>query len=78
MTTQHTPTQIGEAAELSIFYVTPDGTWLRINWTDTETQKFSAFDEESYEEYEIEFSSVTEENPHFEMLTRYTFIGEES
>ena len=64
----YTIQQIKAAAELSCFYVTPEGLWLRMQATDGE--QIYAYDEDRGEEYVIPYSEITEEIPHFEMLMR--------
>lgn len=58
------------AAEQACFYVTPLGTWLRMQWCEVDTGKFCAMDEDSGEEYVFSFNEITEDNPHFEKLER--------
>lgn len=64
--------QVANMAEGACFYVTPDGLWLRMLYCEMNEGYFQALDEESYEEYRIEFEDVAqeEEKPHFEKLIR--------
>ena len=64
--------QVAAMAEQACFYVTPIGTWLRIEWCDLEgAGKFCALDESSGEDYIITFDEVAEnDDPHFEKLVR--------
>ena len=50
--------QVAQMAELACFYVDPAGKWLRMDYCDMEEGYFQCHDEESYEEYRIEFSDV--------------------
>lgn len=76
---KYTADQIATAAKNSCFYVDPSGLWLRIVYTDIDEGYFCAEDEDSGEEYHIEFSDVAEEeNPHFEELTRVNIAQAES
>ena len=59
--------QVKQMAELACFYVTPQGLWLRMQFC--EEDYFQALDENSGEEYDIEYQYVSEdEDPHFEAL----------
>ena len=67
--TKVTAEQVKKMADLACFYVTPQGLWLRMQFC--EAEYFNAVDEDSGEEYDIEYADVAEEeNPHFEELTR--------
>ena len=68
---KHTVDQIANAAMEACFYVTPEGRWLRILYTEIDKGYFQAQDEDSGEECKITFAEVVEEeNPHFEELIR--------
>lgn len=68
---KYTEDQIADVAEKACFYVTPAGTWLRMQWCDMEDGKFMATDEDTGEDYELTFEDVAnEDEPHFEQLTR--------
>lgn len=51
--------QIADMAERACFYVDPSGKWLRMDFCDMESGYFQCHDEESYEEYAIDFEEVT-------------------
>jgi hypothetical protein len=51
--------QIADMAEGACFYVTPEGLWLRMDFCDMEEGYFQCHDEESFEEYRVEFDEVT-------------------
>lgn len=55
----HTIDQIADMAELACFYVTPAGLWLRMDFCEMDEGYFQAHDEDSGEEYRIEFSDIT-------------------
>ena len=66
----YTPEQIGKAAELACFYVTPAGLWRRMDYTQLEEGTFGCHDEDSGEEYVIEFDELVNDDVHFEQLTK--------
>jgi hypothetical protein len=71
---KYTAEQIGKAAEQACFYVTPAGTWLRMQWTDMDEGTFMATDEDSGEDFTFTFAELEgDEAPHFEELTRMEF-----
>lgn len=66
---KYTEDQIADLAERATFYVTPTGQWLRIDYCDMDEGYFLAHDEESHEEYRIDFMDVTfEEQERFHAL----------
>lgn len=68
---KYTEDQIANTAELSTFYVTPDGLWLRIEYCDMDEGYFQCIDESSFEEYRFNFAEIAEdEDPEFHQLTR--------
>ena len=68
---KYTIKQVGEMAAKACFYVTPEGQYLRMQWTDMAEALFCATDEDSGEDFLVTFEEVVEEdNPHFEQLTR--------
>ena len=72
-----TKEQIAQAAEEACFYVTPEGLWLRMQYTSIDEGYFYALDEDSGEEYRIEFDDMLEvEDPHFEHLVKTIPAGE--
>jgi hypothetical protein len=63
--------QIARAALLSMFYVRPDGLWLRILFVDLDEEYLQGLDEDRGEEYEVSFAEIAAEaDPHFEQLQR--------
>ncbi len=58
--TKPTAKRIAAAADLSCFYVTPAGTWLRIQYCDMGDGVFGAMDENSFEEYRFSFDELAE------------------
>ena len=72
-TVNPTKDQIGSAVEQACFYVTPMGTWLRIQWVSVEGKKFCVENEDTGDEFVYAFSEINEENPHFEKLVRINF-----
>ncbi len=71
--TKWTVKQISDAAELACFYVTEDGLWLRMQFTDLDEGYFCAMDEDTGEDYRIEFEELLDvEDPHFEHLVKMT------
>ena len=69
-TTKYTVDQIADAAEKACFYVTTAGLWLRMDFCDMDEGYFQAHDEESFEEYRIEFEELVDEDVHFEQLAK--------
>ena len=69
---KYTVDQIANAAELACFYVTPEGLWLRMQYCDMSEGAFSALDEDSGEEYVIEFTDLVDEDVNFHELTKMT------
>lgn len=68
---KYTAEQIGKAAKRACFYITPGGKWLRIQYCDMPEGKFMATDEDTGADTEFTFADVaTEDDPHFEQLTR--------
>jgi len=68
---KYTEDQIADMAERATFYVTPEGKWLRIDYCEMDEGYFQAHDEESLEEYRIEFMDVT-----FEGAERFHELNE--
>lgn len=65
--------QIADMAEMACFYVDPSGKWLRMDFCDMESGFFQCHDEESFEEYAINFDDVTLEGKEkFYELTEMT------
>jgi hypothetical protein len=63
--------KICDMAQRACFYVTPEGLWLRMDYTDSDEGSFWCHDEESGEEYSIPFAEVTFEGSEcFWELTR--------
>lgn len=50
--------QIADMAEKACFYVTPEGQWLRMDYSDMESGFFVCHDEETFMEYSINFDDV--------------------
>jgi len=67
---KYTPEQIGKAAELACFYVTPSGLWLRMDYVMLEEGRFGCHNEDNGEEYGIEFSEIVDDDVHFEQLVK--------
>ena len=62
--------QIARAAELSMFYVRPDGLWLRILYIDPDEGYLQGMDD-NRGEYAVTFEEIAAEaDPHFEQLQR--------
>ncbi len=55
----YTEDQVADIAQRACFYITPSGAWLRIDYCDLDEGYFQVHDEESGEEYRIEFMDVT-------------------
>ena len=55
-----TAQRIAAVAELACFYVTPAGTWLRMQYCDMGDGVFVAMDEHSFEEYRFAFVELAE------------------
>ena len=67
----YTPEQIAAAAKDATFYVTPEGDWLRIQYTELAGSYFLALDENTGEEYRIYFDEIAEDHdPEFHHLVR--------
>ena len=63
--------QIARAAELSTFYVRPDGLWLRILYINPDEGYLQGLDEERGDEYAVTFEEIAAQaDPHFEQLQR--------
>ena len=70
-----TEDQIAKTSELSTFYVTEEGTWLRILYTSFEEGYFLAMDEDTGEEFDFLFSDVAKlEDPEFHHLVRLPVV----
>ena len=67
---KYTVDQIANAAEKACFYVTPEGLWLRVQYCDMDEGYLQGLDEDSGEEYRIEFDDLVSEDVHFEQLTK--------
>jgi hypothetical protein len=60
--------EIADIAELSCFYVMPDGLWLRIDYTNLDEGYIGCHDEDSGEEYAIDFDEIKETGGKFFQL----------
>lgn len=69
---RYTEDQIADAAEKACFYVTPDGLWLRMQYTSTDEGYFAAIDEDSGEEYRFDFVDLVYDEPEFHKLVKMT------
>ena len=68
--------QIVRAAELSTFYVRPDGLWLRILFVEPGEGYLQGLDEDRGDEYAVTFAEIAEEeDPHFEQLQRVSIAA---
>lgn len=67
---RYTVDQIADAAEKACFYVTPGGLWLRMDFCDMDSGYFQAHDEDSGEEYRIEFSELVYDDVEFHKLEK--------
>ena len=67
---KYTSEQIGKAAELACFYVTPTAQWLRMDYTHFADGIFGCTDEETGNEYVFEFSELVDDDVHFEQLVK--------
>ncbi len=69
---KYTVDQIADAAKGACFYVTPNGLWLRMQWTDTDDGTFTAMDEDRGEDYKFNFEEMIEagEDPVFHHLVK--------
>lgn len=65
-----TEDQIANTAEQACFYVTPSGVWLRMDFCDMDEGYFQAHDEDSGEEYRIDFVDLVYETPEFHKLVQ--------
>jgi hypothetical protein len=70
---EYTVKQISDAAEGACFYVTPNGQWLRMQYTEVSEGHFVAMDEESGEDYTFRFEDMVDEPVHFEHIVRTEF-----
>jgi hypothetical protein len=50
--------EIADIAELSCFYVMSDGLWLRIDYTDLDEGYIGCHNEDSGDEYAINFTDI--------------------
>ena len=57
--TKPTLNQVAMMAEKACFYTQPDGRVLRILYCDSDSLYFQAIDEDSCEEFSIDFEDVT-------------------
>ena len=63
--------QVARAAELSTFYVHPDGLWLRILFVEPGDGYLQGLDEDRGDEYAVTFEEIAAQaDPHFEQLQR--------
>ena len=63
--------QIVRAAELSTYYVRPDGLWLRIQFVEHSGGYLQGLDEDRGDEYAVTFEEIAAQaDPHFEQLQR--------
>ena len=68
--------QIACAAERSMFYVRPDGLWLRILYIEPSEGYLQGMDENSGEEYAVPFEEIAAQaDPHFEELQRVSIAN---
>lgn len=68
--------QIARAAELSTFYVRPDGLWLRILFVKPGEGYLQGLDEERGDEYAVTFEEIAAQaDPHFEQLQRVSIAN---
>ena len=68
--------QIACAAEQSMFYVRPDGLWLRILYIEPSEGYLQGMDENSGEEYAVPFEEIAAQaDPHFEELQRVSIAN---
>ena len=68
--------QIADAAELSMFYVRPDGLWLRILYINPDEGYLQGLDEDRGDEYAVTFEEIAAElDPHFEQLQRVSIAN---
>ena len=68
--------QIARAAELSMFYVRPDGVWLRILFVEPSEGYLQGLDEDRGDEYAVTFEEIAAElDPHFEQLQRVSIAN---
>ena len=68
--------QIVRAAELSTFYVRPDGLWLRILFVEPGEGYLQGLDEDRGDEYAVTFEEIAEQaDPHFEQLQRVSIAA---
>lgn len=71
----YTEDQIAKTSELSTFYVTEEGIWMRILYTSFEEGYFLAMDEDTGEELDFSFSEVAKrEEPEFHHLVRLPIV----
>lgn len=77
---KYTIDQIATAAKGACFYVTPEGLWLRMQYCDMDEGTFMATDEDSGEDYSIDFEAIVAagEEPEFHHLTRTVISVKES
>lgn len=69
---KYTVDQIADAAESACFYITPGGVWLRMQTCDMDNGTFCALNEDSGEEYMIEFEDMVDEDIRFMGLAPIT------
>ena len=68
--------QIADAAELSMFYVRPDGVWLRILFVEPSEGYLQGLDEDRGDEYAVTFEEIAAQaEPHFEQLQRVSIAN---
>ena len=68
--------QIADAAELSMFYVRPDGLWLCILYINPDEGYLQGLDEDRGDEYAVTFEEIAAElDPHFEQLQRVSIAN---
>jgi hypothetical protein len=74
-----TEDQIADMALKACFYVTPEDQWLRIDYCDMSEGYFQCHDEESFEEYRVDFAEVTlQGNECFYQLNKMEVVDTES
>lgn len=68
----YTEDQIARLAQRACFYVTTEGEWLRMQYTDLDEGYFMAMDEVTNVEYRFDFVDLVYGEPEFHELTKMT------